>query len=275
MSDISGYFPPGKAHVWVEDELTQQYLAEIWPDTALLFHVSRGNAPLRALAHDAAVEGLPNVVAIADRDWGRSNFDQWLNPASDARILTLPVYEIENYLLDPVALAGCDLHKVEPRRSVQEIEDKLRQAREGQLWAVCGAGVIAKWRGELFRDFPQYPTIDDAPNEAAAINYLRGRPWFAQLAGRSTTITAPQEPAASLEATHRDAQAWMAANDWLRRFPGKELFRAVRGFINPGRAGVPADIDVAKSVARWQFATGHIPVDLTQLRAAIRQRTGH
>ena len=55
----------------------------------------------------------------------------------------------------------------------------------------------------------------------------------------------------------------------------KEIFRDVRGFVYqpPKKATPPTyDVDLAKSVARWQVANNRVPPDITNLLAALQAR---
>ena len=62
---------------------------------------------------------------------------------------------------------------------------------------------------------------------------------------------------------------------WLRSFAGKELLRVARGYIyQPPNQAPPSayDLDVAKSVAKWQVDNGRVPDELKQLLATIQNK---
>ena len=67
----------------------------------------------------------------------------------------------------------------------------------------------------------------------------------------------------------------LANSNWRRSFAGKELLRVARGYIYqpPNRAPLSAyDLDVAKSVAKWQVDNGRVPAELKELLTAIQNK---
>jgi hypothetical protein len=282
MSVITSGLPfiyrPDKAHVWVEDIITEQYLSEIWQDSSIVFHVGGGNQTIRAVAHAAVSQGHPNVLGIIDRDYGQTNFNQWTNPASTARVLSLPVHELENYLLDSDALAGCVLNNL--GRTPAAIDMHIRHVAGLYEWQVSAAQVIAEWRDAFQSDFPAHPSRVEAADNLTTQAYLQGAPWYAALSARANTVTAAGEPATTLAVKYAMTNTWLLGGDWKERFPGKEIFRDVRGYIYDPAAlgalagGIQPDTDVAKAVATWQRNNTRIPPALQALQTVIHTKTG-
>jgi len=282
MSRITTGLPlvyrPDKAHVWVEDMLTAQYLQELWQDAGIVFHVGGGNQTIKAVTHDAAAEGLRNVLGMVDRDFGDTNFVQWTNPASGASVMILPGHELENYLLDEDALAGCALNN--QRRTVADVAAYTRNTASLCEWQVAAAQVIASWRDTFQADFPSHPSRVAAHDQPSTLALLLLLPWYVAAVTRANAITAPGEPAAALAAAHANVTAWLSSADWKSRFPGKQIFRDVRGYIyDPAAFGAPStgiqpDIDVAVAVAIWQRSNGRVPTELQTLHAVIHAKAG-
>ena len=95
----------GAINLWVEDELTRAYLAEVWNDPSIAYFIGGGHDGVNAIVHDAEKDGCRNVFAVIDRDNRPSNHKDWLTSGKTFRTFVLPVHEIENYLLDSAALS--------------------------------------------------------------------------------------------------------------------------------------------------------------------------
>lgn len=203
-------YRPDKAHVWVEDAITRQYLQELWQDAGIVFHVGGGGPVIRAVAHDATSQGVGTVVGVMDRDFGDTNFAQWTNPASTARVMVLPVHEIENYLLDADALSGCALNN--RGRSAAEVEAYVRNTAALCEWQVAASQVIASWRREFQADFPGHPTRDEARDRATALAHLTALPWARDWPGswrRNTSASGSRAPTPPSAARRRSR--WSSA----------------------------------------------------------------
>jgi len=84
----------------------------------------------------------------------------------------------------------------------------------------------------------------------------------------------------ALAAAHANVTAWLGSVDWKIRFPAKQIFRDVRGYIyDPTALGAPStgiqpDIDVAVAVANWQRSNGRVPPELQTLQTVIHAKAG-
>ena len=96
----------GQINLWVEDNLTRDYLSTLWNGTDVKFLIGGGRDGVSAMAKVADDAGYVNVFGLVDRDHGRSNHAKWAVPGCTFRRFILPSHEIENYLLDTPALEG-------------------------------------------------------------------------------------------------------------------------------------------------------------------------
>ncbi len=169
----------GKINLWVEDETTRSYLATLWTDPDLLFLIGGGNDGVKAIVKDAEQAGFLNVFGVIDRDLRTSNRDGWADTKRNIRTFVLPAHEIENYLLDSLALAACPYNN--RRRSPEQIESFLRSHAERLCWWVACCDVVAELK-QRFRDgFIENPRYPHVGVEEAAINHILNDVWFQKL----------------------------------------------------------------------------------------------
>jgi len=110
---------------------------------------------------------------------------------------------------------------------------------------------------------------------ASACSHITSSDWYASFRGNATQIGSPEQIELWIQEAADAYTADLDTDDWQRSFAGKELFRHVRGYIyQPPLPASPAtyDIDVAKSVARWQVVNDRVPSELSELLAAIQSR---
>ncbi|MBN2498690.1 MAG: DUF4435 domain-containing protein [Deltaproteobacteria bacterium] len=257
--------------LWVEDELSRDYLSQLWQDDPLIkFCIAGGKENIRGVVHDARSQGFRHVCGLLDRDFGVSNRDRWSR--NEHGIFIPDVHEIENYLLDPDALAGCELN-TEPR-SAEEIGDRLRQrADELRAWMACRKTII-EMREVTLRDFLPHPTCEEIPDIEQAKSYIEDSAWYSSLDERTQELVRPNYLSDRLKADHDSYGSCLEGDAWIKEFSGKELLHHIRDWIytrGSGR-GIQRDSDVAKAVGRWQVENGFIPQVLSELLAALRSR---
>ena len=132
-TDLSAAYSRTPIVVWVEDDLTKQYLTEVWNDNGVSLLIAGSNEAVHAVVGDADLE---HVFGIVDRDFGRTNYENWMNPDSSFKVFRLPVSEIENYLLDAQCIAGCNVNF--NHRSESEIEERIAgHAQTMVCWLAC------------------------------------------------------------------------------------------------------------------------------------------
>ncbi len=269
----------GIINLWVEDELTREYLSAVWnnpPD--VFFLIGGGNEGVSAVLKDAESAGYPNVFGIIDRDFRPTNRDDWSAGGKTFRRFVLPVHEIENYLLDPEALAASRLNTL--GKTGAEIEKYLIEAASRLTWWAACRRVVAKLKARFREQFVPDPPCGTIADESAALNHIRQSGWFRKLsheAGRSTE----SDVGKLLSAAHRLASFQLKRGSWREDFAGKEIYhdvgsricnrnhRSLRGY-QPTQ--VEFDIALAKDVAAEQVANNQVPHDLVDLLAALRFR---
>ncbi len=264
--------------VVVEDILTRDYLRALWGSPIDAdFHVGGGNEGVKSIVDLCHKEGYPNVVGVLDRDYSPTSVPGWFDQSKTFRTFVLPVHEIENYLLDPWALAASRYHN--RGLDVTEIEARMAtKAADLCWWTACRETVA-----ELKRRFRE-PFIPDPSqsivDEITAREYICESVWFKKLGGEAARST-ESDVHTLLAADHAVAVGRLADGTWRREFTGKELYHDVAGWMcdmnrisgqQPSRADFFAD--VAKGVAAWQESNDAIPLDLWKLSIALRVRIG-
>ena len=301
--------------LWVEDELTKEYLRALWQkDPRIGFAVAAGREGVSALTTDArsGPDQRTNVFGVQDRDFGETNFPDWADPGTV--IFRLRRYEIENYLLDWDALAGCATQGL--HRNADEIERRVKNGAEELVWwaackrLLCDLRVQVKarfptgptqmerrvkkraeelgwWaackrllsdlRVQVTGSFPADPARDKITDHGSALDYiLKTNGWHGHVCGLPETSLENNSIASNLSKYHKEIKQTINAGDWPETFPGKPLFRAARGYITNLREGSKGedDIDLAKAVADEQVRKGRQPPDLMALRDCLIKRTG-
>jgi hypothetical protein len=271
----------GIINLWVEDELTREYLSAVWnhpPDVFVL--IGGGNEGVSAVVKDAESSDFPNVFGLVDRDFRPTNRDRWGVAGKTLHIFVPPVHEIENDLLDPEALASSRLNTL--GRTAAQIEGYLATAA-GRLtwWAACRQ-VVAELKRRFRVEFVPDPPCGTIADEAGAIDHICASPWFVKLAGEVARTT-HDDVRRLLVGAHQEAQIQLADGTWRQQFAGKEIYRDVGSRIcdrtAPALRGyrptqVEFDVDLAKDVAAGQFASNRVPHDLVELLRALRNQTG-
>jgi hypothetical protein len=271
----------GVINLWVEDELTREYLSEVWsnpPD--VFFLIGGGNEGVSAVLKDAESAGYSNVFGMIDRDFRPTNRADWKAPGKTFRRFVLPVHEIENYLLDPEALAASRLNTL--GKTEDEIEDDLIRAASRLTWWAACRRVVAKLKARFREQFIPDPPCGTIADESAAFNHICHSGWFRKLsheAGRSTESDVKK----LLSAANRLARFQLNRGSWRTEYAGKEIYRDIGSRIcdrtSPALRGyqptqVEFDVDLAKDIAVGQLANNRVPHDLVALLEALRLRIG-
>ena len=270
----------GAINLWVEDELTKEYLEVVWgstPDVVIL--TAGGSGGVRAMLEDVRKIGHINVFGLIDGDFQHGNIARWQQPGERFGPIVLPVHEIENYLLDPDALVGCSCHNL--NRSAAWIADEIkRRARELTWWKACKE-VLASLSDLIRADFPKDPKCHAIMNENQALSHILDYPgaWVSDLPSKLEQFSKASIRDKLIESKRlADEQITDNRGQWKTQFPGREIFRHIRGQIykptQDTTKKADPDVDVAKAVARWQFENKTIPPDLTILLDVLRHRVG-
>ncbi len=250
----------------------RDYLGAAWEDPAIRFLISGGNSRIAPVVESARQEGHRHVFGLVDRDFRRSNRDRWGKMDSDLRVFVPTAHEVENYLLDPDALADCSLNT--GKRTRAEIEGRLKtRYEELSCWTACRS-VLAALRRKFFDGFPPHPGPPAIPTLQAAQRYIIESPWMQSLPTTvQDTLSAPAVRI-RLEQAHQEALQQMFTNEWRWGISGKELLRDIRDWVYRGGGGTSAERDsnLARSVAEWQVRNSTAPPEVSELHRALRTR---
>ena len=217
----------GIINLWVEDELTQEYLSAIWNDPKVAFFIGGGNEGVVAIVNDAEKNGFRNVFGLIDRDFRPTNRTDWHAPGKTFLRFILPVHEIENYLLDSPALAASDYNT--RKQSIDQIEEHLtKAARRLTWWAAC-RDVVAELK-RRFRD----PFVPDPPrtiaDETAANDHICASEWFSRLPQVFDQST-KTDIFRLLATAHAKALSHLSSGQWRVEFAGKEIYNLLSAHL--------------------------------------------
>ena len=260
-------------NVWVEDSLTSEYLQELWREPRALLLIAGATGSVKPAVQDAARNGASNVFGIVDRDFENTNRQRWEN--AQLRCFVVPAHEMENYLLDEYALAGCDLNN--RSRSAVDILARMRDRAKGLLLWMAVCHTLKRVRRYCLDDYPQRPSATKISTLNEAWQFIEQSPWFQSFSTRAADIAAPATVRGWLSDAFASLDHDLATDDWKQTFSGKEILRDIRGFIyQPPQPAPPSvhDVDLAQSVARWQADNGRVPNDLMELLRLLRTKAG-
>lgn len=152
-SDLQPFLSQKPIVLIVEDRMTKQYLIHAWGADELFFNIlaAGGNRTVRGVVEDLRKHGHENVFGLVDRDFGEDNVAKWPNPGGPP-VFRPSFHELENFLLNWPALAGCDLNQNRPTpRTAQEIEKTANAEAKKQPWWLAWRKCLANHQqtGEL------------------------------------------------------------------------------------------------------------------------------
>jgi hypothetical protein len=222
-------------------------------------------------------DGFHHVFGLVDRDFGNTNQPQWGNRESGLEVFRPRAFELENYLLDWQALAGCQENQERHCRAQSDIAARAEnQARKMVWWMSCGS-LLADYHEELVGRYPPHPKIDTIQSQRDAEIYITTQNhWHGNLQEKVSRITNSTALSGELHSQYHHWNGQLNTSSWSCSFSGREIFRVVRGFILDVGQGTPSekDTDLAKSVANWQRDNQRIPRDLQDLLQALKTRVG-
>lgn len=265
--------------LWVEDRLTREYLQRIWQPDDQWFQIliAGSRESVISVVHDLQGSGHGHVFGLIDRDFGDSNRSRWQAPSSEIFIYRPQRLEMENYLLDEAALAGCGENINRYHRTQNDIQARASQYAERSLWWMACRQVLSHYHEKLVGRFPRHPLVDGIQSLEQAKAYIQTRRnWWPELPDNVAHMMDSENITTDLQAAHSRYQEFLSQGRWSEHFSGKEIFRRIRGYLfnqNYARPEV-MDTDLAKSVADWQLANGSVPDELLELKDAILRRVG-
>lgn len=265
-------------NIWVEDELTKEYLITVWKnDPRLKFLIAGGIEGVRSIIKDAEVNSFINVFGVVDSDFGDHNSQEWFNSNKTFRSFILPVHELENYLLDSYAIADSVYNNRKIDR--EEIEELMRKFAEAMKPRYACSKVIYDLKTQLRKDNLKYPNHKDCYDEQSAIDYITNSVWFNNT--RNTALGfMPERINNRIQIEFQAADAKISDGTWRKYFPGKEIYRQIQSHIydrNPAQKKpnkTELDIALANSIAQSQLDRDVVSQDLIQLLKAIISRLG-
>lgn len=266
-SDIDALYKRAKAVLWVEDPETRAFLGAVWQGLAPTIEVlvAGGQSNVDAVCEQARTAGVTHVFGLVDQDFGNSNRDRWPTLNVDERVYRLDVHEVENLLLDAVALQGCKLNTC--KRTVQQIQTKIdAEAQNRAYWVAC-VRFLAETRRNAMAGYPPNPRTTASLADAA--NHVGNSVWFSSTAIACPTLANSARVSVELQTAHTAAIAALGNGDWTTSFPGKEIFRVINGYVQQSARGLSGRIDLVKAVGEWQRDNGRVPKQATDLRNAI------
>lgn len=263
---MSGFGARGyKARLYVEDELTAEYLKE-------LFVFDSGSVEVRVAGCVHAVKGIVaferkhagvNAYGLIDKDFGRDNHDKWHDEGTE--IFRGTCHEIENYLIDVVSMKSCEKASTNTRF---DFESELKAIAGQMVYSVACCDVIADLRKTFFDDFPKHPSVFSLKSEKEACEYIVNANWVATMTDRSKETLTKDAIAEKIHAAVVRYTSNLNDGMWTQTFPGKELFGQVRQRAFANKVSLR---DFAVSIAKYQRVNNRIPADLQELCDIICQ----
>lgn len=256
--------------LWVEDPLTRDYLDTLWQTTRIGFLVGGGHGSVGAATEDAYRSGIAHVFGVRDRDFGKSNRERWGALSGQERVYRLPRVEIENYMLDPVALAACRWNT--ERRSATEIEGEMKRAVADSAWWLATRRVLYALNRDKNRGFPPDPKVSEVASRADAGAWIVESVWSKTTAAGMGSLVTSAAVEARLGAAHAGIVESLKSEAWRAECSGKEVFTRVDAYIwARGRLPSPR-AELARAVGEQQVALGRVPLDLVELKRALTAR---
>jgi len=192
--------------------------------------------------------------------------------------VTLPRHECGNHMLDAPAVFGCGLQN--RKRTKEDISAILSARAADQLcWLACKK-VRQQLRQAFLTVFPDDPKPSQITDISSASDCILNSKWFGELPKVVSEWSNPKAVTDALAASLSTYQQHLANGSWIKKFSGKELFRAIRDFnYQPPRNTPQAqpsvhDLTFAKAIGRRQADNDQVPADLQHLHACLRYRVG-
>ncbi len=279
-SDLAPFLTQKPIILIVEDQETKECLYAVWGADQQYFNILTcgGHDVVKGIVEDLRKHDHHNVFGLVDRDFGASNVARWLTAQDPPYLFQWSFHELENILLDWTALAGCDLNQQRRKnpRSANEIEDWARdEAQKQPWWLACRKCLsdIQKLHGE---DFPSKPGMEKLSDLQGAVAHITGSFWFRDLQSRTTQILNTKHLESELQSAYSRYCADLAGENWIRTFSGKEIYKRIRSRIHESSKSRSAelDVDLAKSVGKWQLENSAVPPEVDSLKTALKTRVG-
>ena len=269
-----------RGHLLVEDPRTYEYFSALFVNETSQIQVvpvggSDGVQGLVNASWQRDARSPIHAFGWTDRDFGLDNIAKWSD--RNNHLFRGTFHEIENYLLDWDALSGCELAMRYGKGDV-DYRAECHKIANGMLYEVICDHVLYNLRAEYCNGFPSDPSSSKQSvcSRADVENYLINNNW---LQGRSNTVGilfSESELKTRIdvaETLYTDALS-STNDDWVKIFPGKEIFEQLRCKVYTGKrekGGCVVDNDLVKSIASYQNLHG-VPNELSMFMAELKRR---
>lgn len=269
-SDLPTLYKTKKVYLWVEDEETRTYLTEVWQDPEIGLLVAGGHTNLQAVVASSRQEGFAHVFGFCDRDLGQSNRARWNEKTTV--VMKSEALELENLLLDSVAMAACDVNT--SGKSAAQIEvDLVGLATELPWWMSCRKA-ITEIRDAVVAQLIEHPKRGGIKTQADAEKAIFETPWWIAVLPNIGTNTTRPRVEASLQLHHASYSAMLGNGQWRTHFSGKEVLRDMATRVWTRKRSPRLHFDFIQSIGRAQRVAGQIPAEIKDLRDALRAHVG-
>lgn len=269
-SELASFYKRAAVTLWVEDIHTRLYLEELWQSQQIGYLIGGGRDTIQAVTEDAYRSGVPIVFGLCDRDFGRTNVHRWQVMDDSERVYRLPRVEVENYLLDAIALAACKWNTAP--RSPTEIDARMQSCVEESAWWLATRRALHGLSRESVDGFPSDPRARHISSLSDAITYVTSSRWATSTVhGMSGKVSSPAI-AARLEEEHAAVTASLVDGTWRETCSGKEVFAQVDSYVWTRGRRSDSKAELARAVAIEQVRAGRVPADLDRLRVALLDR---
>jgi len=278
-SDLASVLSQKPIVLIVEDRITKEYLYAIWGADQQLFNIltSGGHQVVTGAVQDLRKHGNMTVFGLIDKDFALDNVARWSDPDSPPNIFRPSFHELENFLLDWDALAGCDLNQRRSRpSSAAEIEKWAKAEAEKQPWWLACRKCLSQLQQRHGHGFPSAPTVSTMTNFHSAHDYIANSTWFSSLQATTNEILNTKDLVKQLKDAEAEYRSDITSENWIQTFSGKEVFNHILSRIHgiPRSSTAEPDVDLAKSIGKWQLGKQAIPPELDKLRHVLKNRVG-
>lgn len=272
--DATGMYNRFPLYLVVEDEETRTYLQQVWAGESLIgFYVAGGLGHVQAAVTAARNDGHTHVFGLRDRDFGPGNRARWNERG--VLVFVSDACEVENLLLDAEAIARCDVNTA--NKDAPQIERDMLALARPLVWWMASRRTIAELRDGVFKDFIEHPPRAAVHDEVTAIDAVVQHPWWTGvLPGLSAAWGSRAHVEARLRAHAADYAQMLTTSAWKQEYSGKEILRDLmtRVWTRSRPSDPEGRVTFVQSIARTQREIGRVPLEIRELRTALRARIG-
>ncbi|HMY21497.1 MAG TPA: hypothetical protein PKA58_34485 [Polyangium sp.] len=267
--------------VWVEDDLTRIFLAEVWGDPDIRILNASNKEGVKNLV-GGAPRGLrgKTVIGLVDLDFDVAPHCEWDNAARP--VVTTDVHEFENYLLDFDLLAAI------AKDSAANIQTIAKTYAESiRYWMACRRS-LRELRRMQPSDFPEDPKPQNVSaqfmTETEAVEYIAKNPYWKHQreSVRNFNEAYFKEQVLRWAKEYQDDLA-SADGKWTKTFSGKEIFRHIRlkaaGLdrfhrtdLTPAQADEAMAMKIARRLQKPAFEQHPLKLKFDAWKVALKKR---